>query len=99
MTKKIAFQIVVDALLDDSQPFPPHYLYLFSDIEPGQLKLLLEAWPQVSPARQLALLADLEELAEEDTLLYFDDLARPLLKDPEPQVRIQALRLLWECED
>ncbi|PIZ46541.1 MAG: hypothetical protein COY42_10485, partial [Armatimonadetes bacterium CG_4_10_14_0_8_um_filter_66_14] len=71
----------------------------FSDIEPGQLKLLLEAWPQVSPARQLALLADLEELAEEDTLLYFDDLARPLLKDPEPQVRIQALRLLWECED
>jgi len=99
MDKKIAFQIVIDALLDEANPFPPHYLYLFSDIEPGQLKLLLEAWPQVSPARQLALLADLEELAEEDTLLCFDDLARALLADPEPQVRVQALRLLWESED
>jgi HEAT repeat protein len=99
MTKIIAFQTVLDALLDDSQPFSPHYLYLFSDIESGQLKLLLKAWPQVSLARQRALLEDLEELAEDDTLLCFDDLARALLQDPDPQVRVQALRLLWECED
>ncbi|MCJ7585701.1 MAG: HEAT repeat domain-containing protein [Anaerolineales bacterium] len=99
MTKNIAFQTVLDALLDDSNPFPHHYLYLFSDIEPGQLKLLLKAWSQVSVARQLALLEDLEELTEDDTLLCFDDLARALLQDPDPQVRVQALRLLWECED
>ncbi len=99
MDKKIAFQTVLDALLDDSQPFPPRYLYLFSDIEPGQLKLLLGTWPQVSLPRQHALLEDLEALAGEDALLCFDDLARALLKDPDPQVRVQALRLLWECED
>ena len=99
MTKNIAFQTVLDALLDDSNPFPPHYLYLFSDTEPGQLKLLLKAWPQVSLSRQRALLEDLEELTEDDTLLCFDDLARALLQDPDPQVRVQALRLLWECED
>ena len=99
MTKIIAFQIVLDALLDNSQPFSPHYLYLFSDIDSGQLKLLLKAWPQVSLARQRALLEDLEELAEDDTLLCFDDLARALLQDPDPQVRVQALRLMWECED
>ena len=99
MTKIIAFQTVLDALLDDSQPFSPHYLYLFSDIDSGQLKLLLKAWPQVSLARQRALLEDLEELAEDDTLLCFDDLARALLQDPDPQVRVQALRLMWECED
>jgi len=99
MTKNIAFRIVIDALLDDSNPFPHHYLYLFSDIEPGQLKLLLKAWSQVSVARQRALLEDLEELTEDDTLLCFDDLARALLQDPDPQVRVQALRLLWECED
>jgi len=99
MTKSIAFQTVLDALLDDSQPFSPHYLYLFSDIESGQLKLLLKAWPQVSLDRQRALLEDLEELAEDDTLLCFDDLARALLQDPDPQVRVKALRLMWECED
>jgi HEAT repeat protein len=99
MNKNITFQTVLDALLDDSKPFPPLYLYLFSDIKPGQLKLLLKTWPQVSLARQHALLEDLEELAEEDTLLCFDDLARALLKDPDPQVRVLALRLLWECED
>jgi len=99
MDKKIAFQTVLDALLDDSQPFPPHYLYLFLDIEPGQLKLLLGTWPKASLPRRRALLEDLEELAEENTLLCFDDLARALLKDPDPQVRVQALRLLWECED
>ena len=99
MTKNIAFQIIIDALLDDSNPFPHHYLYLFSDIEPWQLKLLLKVWQQVSLARQHALLEDLEELAEDDTLLCFDDLARALLQDPDSQVRVQALRLLWECED
>ena len=26
-------------------------------------------------------------------------MARPLLKDPDPQVRIRAIRLLWESED
>jgi HEAT repeat protein len=99
MNKNITFQTVLDALLDDSKPFPPLYLYLFSDIKPGQLKPLLKTWPQVSLARQRALLEDLEELAENDTLLCFDNLVRALLKDPDPQVRVLALRLLWECED
>jgi HEAT repeat protein len=42
---------------------------------------------------------DLEELAESDTLTNFDDLARALLTDPDPQIRILAIRLLWECEN
>ena len=99
MTKNIAFQAILDALLDDSKPFPPRFLYLFSDIEPGNLKLLLKTWPQVSLTRQRALLEDLKELAEDNTLLCFDDLARALLKDPDPQVRVLALHLLWECGD
>lgn len=99
MTKNIAFQTILDALLDDSKPFPPRFLYLFSDIEPGNLKLLLKTWPQVSLTPQRALLEDLKELAEDNTLLCFDDLARALLKDPDPQVRVLALHLLWEYGD
>jgi HEAT repeat protein len=99
MTKTTPFQAVLDALLDDSQPLPQHILYQFSDIEPAQLKLLLKIWPQVSLARQRILLDDLEALTEEDALLYFDDLARALLDDPDAHVRAQAIRLLWESED
>lgn len=99
MTKNVAFQAILDALLDDSKPFPPRFLYLFSDIESGNLKLLLKTWPQVSLTRQRALLEDLKELAEDNTLLCFDDLACALLKDGDPQVRVLALHLLWECGD
>jgi HEAT repeat protein len=93
------FKIVVDALLDESSMFPPRHLQRFSDLPPADLKSLLSAWPQVSPVRKQALLDDLEELAEADTLVSFDDLARALLADPLPAVRIGALRLLWDCDD
>jgi len=87
------------ALLDDNQPFPARYLHLFSDLEPSDLKKLSKAWPHISPRRKHSLLEDLEDLAEADTLTSFDDVARSLLADDDPQVRVRAIRLLWECED
>jgi len=98
-SQKVPFQIVVDALLDETRLFPARYNHFFSDISPGQLKLLLDAWPRIPIERQRALLEDLEALAEEDTLLTFDDLARALLTDPDPKVRSQSIRLLWNSED
>jgi HEAT repeat protein len=99
MTQTAPFLQVTQALLDESQPFPARYLHRFSDLEPADLKSVLETWPQVSPRRKLTLLEDLEELSETDTLMSFEDLARPLLTDPEPGVRVGAIRLLWECDD
>ncbi len=99
MSQKVPFQTVVDALLDDGTPFSARYLHQFSDIAPTDLAILLKAWPQVTARRKHTLLEDLEELAEADTLTCFDDLARPLLSDSDPQVRIRAIRLLWENED
>jgi HEAT repeat protein len=99
MNQNAPFQIVVDALLDDATPFPPRYLHRFSDIAPLELSILLKGWQQITPRRKQSLLEDLEELAETDTLTNFGELARPLLKDHDPQVRIRAIRLLWEDED
>jgi HEAT repeat protein len=99
MNRNASFQTVVDALLDDSTPFPPRYLHRFSDIASTDLAFLLKAWPQITNRRKNSLLEDLEELAEADTLTNFGDMARPLLKDLDPQVRIRAIRLLWEDED
>jgi HEAT repeat protein len=99
MTRNVAFQTVVDALLDDSIPFPARYLHHLSDIAPSDLTILMKDWPKISTKRKHTLLEDLEELAEADTLTAFDDLARPLLNDNDPQVRMRAIRLLWESED
>jgi len=99
MTRNSPFQIVADALLDEGVPFPARYLHRFSDIAPIDLTILLKAWPKISSRRKITLLEDLEELAEADTLTNFDDLARSLLNDSDPQIRTRAIRLLWENED
>jgi HEAT repeat protein len=94
-----SFQTVLDALLSDRKEFPRRYLQEFSDIGTLELKTLLDVWPQVKSSRKLTLLEELDALAETDTLVSFDDFARALLTDPEPEVRTRAIRLLDECED
>src|SRR5512140_2861657 len=99
MAQKVNFQTVLDAFLDESTPFPASYLQEFSDITPPNLRAVMEVWPNISEQRKHTLLEDLEDLALTDTLTNFEDLARPLLDDPDPYVRIQAIRLLGESED
>ena len=94
-----SFQTVLDALLSDRPDFPRRYLQEFSDLGPQDLKTLLDMWPRVKSSRKLTLLEELDTLAETDTLVSFDDLARALLTDPEPEVRTRAIRLLDEYED
>ena len=98
-TTNTSFQSVLDALLSDRKEFPRRYLQEFSDMGALELKALLEMWPQVKPSRKLTLLEELTSLAEKDTLVSFDDFARALLTDPEPEVRTRAIRLLDEYED
>jgi HEAT repeat protein len=98
-TTPISFQSVLDALLSDRKEFPRRYLHEFSDIGTLELKTLLDIWPQIKPGRKLTLLEELDALAETDTLVSFDDVARALLTDPEPDVRTRAIRLLDEYED
>lgn len=98
-TSTTSFQTVLDALLSERKEFPRRYLQEFSDIGTLELKTLLDVWPQVKPSRKLTLLEELDTLQENDTLVSFDDFARALLTDPEPEVRTRAIRLLDEYED
>lgn len=95
----VSFQSVLDALTAIGKDFPRRYLQQFSDIGTLELNTLLDVWPRVAPSRKLSLLEGLQTLADEDTLVNFDDFARALLTDPEPAVRTRAIRLLNECED
>lgn len=94
-----SFQTVLDALTAPGKDFPRRYLQFFSDIGPLELKTLLDVWRRVKPDRKLSLLKGLESLAGSDTLVNFDEFARAILNDPDASVRINAIRLLDECED
>ncbi|MFZ5879030.1 MAG: HEAT repeat domain-containing protein [Chloroflexota bacterium] len=94
----VPFQTVVETLLEGSE-FPRRYLQHFSDLDPASLRLLMQAWPQVKPARKRALLKQLEATLGKDTLVSYDDLAYALLEDPESSTRRSAIRLLAECEN
>ncbi len=98
-TEPISFQKVLDSLIENRKEFPKTYLREFSDIGPLELKTLLDVWPQVVLSRKLSLLEELTVLADSDTLVSLDDFACALLMDPDPQVRIRAIRLLHEYED
>jgi len=98
-TTSTSFQNVLDALLSDRKDFPRAYLQQFSDIGTLELQNLLDVWPRVKPGRKLTLLEELDALAEVDTLVSFDDFARALLTDPDPEIQTRAIRLLDECED
>jgi len=98
-TDPISFEKVLDSLLADRKEFPHRYLQELSDIGTLELKTVLDVWPRVNSSRKLTLLKELNTLAKSDTLVSFDDFARAVLVDPDPQVRTLAIRLLDECKD
>lgn len=97
--ERIRFAEVLTALGDNARLFPARLLRGFSDLSLKDLKCLALIWPEIPVQRKQSILEDLEELSEKDTLVCFDELAKVVLTDPEPVVRVLAIRLLWECED
>lgn len=97
--KSFTFDEIKTALLDKNAPFPAQMLYFFSDITREDLRSLLKVWPKVWTERRRGLLEDMENLAEADTILFFDNVAAMCLDDEDPIARATAIRLLWQSED
>jgi HEAT repeat protein len=98
VSKPIPFNLLIEALLDESKPFSPRYLNRLSDLEPADASTLAENWPKISVRRRSALLEDLEEIHLADDLLSFEEVGRLALKDSEPAVRRKAVQILREYE-
>lgn len=97
--KNVPFEEIIAALLDYTRPFAPVYLHRFSDISPADLAKLKKSWEGVTAERRASLFEDLEMLADSDTMLSMDTMARFGLNDSEARVREVSARMLWEVAD
>lgn len=97
--KEFTFEEVKAALLDNANPFPTQMLYFFSDISRKDLRALTKIWPEIWLERRRGLLEDMENMAEADTVLFFDNVALMALDDEDPVARSTAIRLLWQSEE
>jgi len=85
--------------LRDGAPLSRRALQQFSDLDPASLETVMQAWSLIPAKQKNGLLDALHKLADENTLVSFEDLAGRLLTDPDGPVRMRAIRLLEESED
>ena len=86
---KVQFSEVMAALLDNSRPFPPTYLYELSDLGESDLVTLKRHWAEIPTRRRGALLEDLANLQESDDVLSFERVAiHALRKNASAEIKI-----------
>jgi HEAT repeat protein len=95
---EVSFDEVVAALRNESEPFPARFLYRLSGLDGEELGTMSRIWFGLSTPRRLALLEDLEMLADSNTVMQFDAVNRIALGDEDARVRITAVRSLWPSE-
>ncbi len=95
---EVTFKEVIADLLNANTTFNPRYLYRLSDLTGDELVNLKKAWPNIPTWRRQALLEDLEQMFETDSLLSFETICRFALTDPDPNVRFVAIRSLQEYQ-
>jgi HEAT repeat protein len=95
---EISIQQLIDALLNESKVFPARYLHRLSDLTPEDTDALKKIWSSISERRRTALLEDLEQLGETDTIVYFFEVCRIALKDSVPAVRRLAIQIMSSYE-
>lgn len=87
-----------DVLFSDRRP-RTRALMALSDLTPRQLEGFMALWLQAPIRRRRSVAAMLVELAEEHFELFFEEIFKRLLDDPDPEVRRAAAEGLWESDD
>ncbi|MGV8049007.1 MAG: HEAT repeat domain-containing protein [Anaerolineaceae bacterium] len=92
-------QEVIKHLLDQENPFPATMLYQLSDLSREDCRDLRGVWNNLPLTRRRSLMEDLVNLSESDYLLMFEEVGKIALDDPDPEVLISAIDLLFQAED
>jgi HEAT repeat protein len=83
----------------EGKPLKHAGMLLLSGLTSEELAAFRTVWSSISKTRKEDLLGTLVELSEENLELDFSAIFRSCLKDAHDDVRVKAVRGLWECED
>jgi HEAT repeat protein len=93
------FDDLLGALRDATRPLPIDRLPELSDLDTERIARLRSAWPEIADERRLALIEALGQLGDDQIEFTFERVHRMAMDDPLPEIRAEAIRNLWECED
>lgn len=94
----MTFEEQLARLGDLERPLAHAELKALSDLGPAMLKAFWAAWREFPAERRLAIIRELDELAEDNLDLDFRAVFRACLSDPDAEVRAAAINGLWEDE-
>jgi HEAT repeat protein len=89
----------LDPLGKDEQALKSATLLRLSRISPQEAGVFAAGWATLPPTLRRSVIAKLVGLAEDNVELDFSAVFRVCLDDSDAQVREQAVRGLWECEE
>ncbi len=98
-SETITIQQVIDALANQETPVAARYLFRLSDLEGSDLEKIAKLWTNLPTRRRKAIMEDLEDLGSRNDLLSFESLAMIAVNDAEAEVRLPAVRVLWEFDN
>ena len=84
---------------DENRRLSANQLKNLSDLEPADVQVVAEAWPEIDMMRRLNIIRELSDLADDNVELNFDAVFKIALTDEEPYVRAAAIRGLDEYEE
>lgn len=96
MTEEHDLQAALDKIGDHNQPVPLGELKALSDLDEDGVDLLSAEWPGIEPSHRRSIAQAMQELGEASLDLDFREAFVSFLGDEDPQVRIAAIKGLWE---
>ncbi len=94
----MSFEDQLASLGDLAKPLSHNELRIVANLGPESLKLFWQAWRQFPGERRVAIIHDIDALAEDNVDLDFRPVFRACLGDRDPEVRAAAIAALWEDE-
>lgn len=94
----MSFEEQIAQLGDLAKPLSHNELRTLANLGPESLKIFWQAWRQFPGERRLAIIRDINPLAEDNVDLDFRPVFQVCLGDSDPEVRAAAIAGLWEDE-